>query len=243
MYVAQARGNGPGKAQAQAQADAIGLNVDEAAALMSNNDAWIRSKNFQDALFNWVDEATLRPGPHTRPARFSDPRFMLIGYLKDFPWAMQAKTLSYLVQQSRLQPGLAEQLTPWLAAAIPMMIAGSLGAYVRDLITNQGPAAALGIQPLDRYAHASRFMSDAVTRSGLLGPFELLYTFGTNYEYRGIPWLNAVSPLATLMQDMAQRGSGNVAMHKIPVIAQMARPVQNAILSRYFGYEANSEGK
>jgi hypothetical protein len=144
---------------------------------------------------------------------------------------MQARTLTYLAQQSKLQPSLASQMAPWLAAAIPMMIAGSLGAYVRDLLTNQGPAAALGVKPIDRYEHASQAMSTAITRSGLLGPFELLYTFGTNYEYRGIPWLNAVSPLATLLQDAAQRGSGRVLQEKIPIIAQMSKPVKNALLT------------
>jgi hypothetical protein len=229
-YATLAKGTGPEAAQAQAQADAIGLDVDATLALMGDNETWINSKNFQDAMYNWVDEANLRPGANTRPARMSDPRFAVIWYLKDFSWAMQARTLTYLVQQAKLQPDAMHQLIPWISAAIPMMIAGGLGAYARELLTNQGPAALFGTKPSDRYDSASTVISAMLTRSGMLGPMEILYSMGANYEHRGLPWVGAVSPIASLIQEAALTGSIPTAKRHIPGIAQLSAPNKKFVL-------------
>jgi len=155
---------------------------------------------------------------------------LLLWYLKDFSWAFQARTMSHVIQQSKLQPDMISKLTPWIAAAIPLMIAGSVGAYARDLITNQIPAAALGVKPIDRYQNSWMIASNAITRSGLLGPSELIYQFVTNYEHRGIPWISQVSPFASVLQDMAQRGSPKALLDKLPLLSVFSKPVRDSAL-------------
>jgi len=154
----------------------------------------------------------------------------MIWYLKDFSWAMQAKTLTYLLHQSNLQPDLQRQLLPWISAAIPMMIAGGLGAYARELLTNQLPSAVLGTKPMDRYDTASARISAAVTRSGMLGPMELIYNMGANYDHRGLPWIGALGPIPSLIQEAALTGSIPTAKRHIPGIAQLSQPNRKFVL-------------
>jgi hypothetical protein len=220
-----------GNPEAIAQAKVLGLDINAANTLADS--AWIQTENFQHAVYTWIEEATLRPGPDTRPARMSDPRFALIWYLKDFSWAMQARTISYVVAQSKLQPDMISKMAPWIAAAIPMMIAGSVGAYLRDLLTNQGPAALLGVTPVDRYKTSWDAVSTAITRSGLLGPSEMLFQFFSNYEHRGIPWISQVSPVASVLQDMAQRGSAKALRDKLPGLSVFSKPIRDAVLSSF----------
>jgi hypothetical protein len=196
-----------------------------------DNDTWIKTENFRTAIYRWVEEATLRPGADTRPARMSDPRFGLLWYLKDFPWAMQARTLSYVVQQSKLQPNAVAKLMPYIAASIPLMIAGAIGAYAKDLLTNQIPAAALGVTPNDTYKDSWSSAMGAIKKSGMLGIAEMPVQFFESYEHRGLPWIGAVSPVASILQDAAIRGAGRSLSDKIPIRSVFSKPVRDAIWS------------
>ena len=225
-YASQAKA---GNAQAIAQAKVLGLNIDEANT-MSDSD-WIQTDGFKNAIYTWIEEATLRPGPDTRPARFSDPRFAMLWYLKDFQWAMYARTGSYVMQQSKLQPSVARKMLPWVAAAIPMMVAGMIGSAAKDLITNIGPAAVMGVKPTDRYKSAWDVTWSAMQRSGIMGPSEMLAQTAFNLDRRGISWLGMAGPVATTLQDMATRGTGRVMQEKIPGVSMFSKPVKDAILT------------
>jgi hypothetical protein len=217
-----------GNPQAIAQAKVVGLDINLANSL--TDDQWTQTENFKHAIYTWSEEALLRPGADTRPARMSDPRFAIFWYLKDFSWAFQARTMAYTASISKLQPNLLAKMTPWIAAAVPLMIAGTLGSFIRELATNQLPARALGVNPADRYKDAWDVATAALTRSGSLGPYELVFQFFNNYEHRGLPWISQVSPFAAVLQDMATRGSGNALRDKIPGIAVFSKPVRDAIL-------------
>ena len=216
-----------GNPQAIAQAKALGLDIQ--AATTMDNDTWVQSENFQTAIYRWVEEATLRPGADTRPARMSDPRFGLLWYLKDFPWAMQARTISYVAQQSKLQPTVIAKMIPWIAASIPLMIAGAIGAYSKDLLTNQLPAAALGVQPNDTYKDSWKSVMGAIKKSGMLGIAEMPVQFMESYEHRGIPWIGTVSPVASVLQDVALRGAGKALSDKLPIRSVFSKPVRDAM--------------
>ena len=112
-------------AQAKAMASVVNLDIGE--ALKLSREDWIKTDNARQAVSTWIEEATLRPNASTRPARMSDARMGLVWFLHDFQWAMHAKTLTYVAQQSKLQPTVLAKMLPWMAAAIPMMIAGALG--------------------------------------------------------------------------------------------------------------------
>ena len=223
-YIQQARAGVP---QAQAQADSLGLDYSGNRPLDA---VWENSQEFQTAMSRWMNEATLRPGAETRPARMSDPRFGLIWYLKDFPWAMAARTLSYLMQQSNLQPTTLARMTPWISAAVPMMLAGAMGAFIKDMLVNQAPSALLGIEAKDNYEDSWNVVTGAMKKSGMLGPLEIMWQFTESYEHRGLPWIGAVSPAASLIQDAAIRGAGHSLRDKLPFLSILPKHVRDVIL-------------
>lgn len=144
---------------------------------------------------------------------------------------MQARTLSYVVQQSNLQPNAVAKLMPYIAASIPLMIAGAIGAYAKDLLTNQIPAAALGVSPADTYQDSWTTAMGAIKKSGMLGIAEMPVQFFESYERRGLPWIGAVSPVASIIQDAAIRGAGRALSDKIPIRSVFSKPVRDAIWS------------
>jgi hypothetical protein len=207
----------------QAKAMAAVLNLDTAAAVKLSREDWVKTDNARRAIAAWSEEATLRPSASTRPAFGSDARLGLLWYLKDFPWAMHAKTLTYLAQQSKLQPTVLAKTMPFVAAAIPMMIAGALGGYARDLLTNQLPSALMGIEPTDRYANSWMVMSAAATKSGLMGPYELLFQTMQDTSRRGNMFVGLGGPVASILQSWSQKGGFATAADKIPLLSVLAK--------------------
>ena len=143
---------------------------------------------------------------------------------------MQARTLTYVAQQSRLQPTVMAKMVPWLGAVIPMMIAGGIGAAAKDLIANQLPSALLGIEPKDNYESMLGASYAALKKSGLLGQFELMIQSAEELEYGGVPGLSAFGPVATKLQAMAKGGVGNTAMNSLPFISMFPKHVRDALL-------------
>jgi hypothetical protein len=221
--------------QAMQQLRTLGLTPQD--VLGKTDDDLYEDPKFRTAIDRWTNEATLRPGADTRPARLSDPRLALVAYLKDFPWAIQARTLSYVMEQSKLQPTVLAKMTPWISAAIPMMAAGAIGAFTKDFLTKElipGGLEAAGLirnvpelPETDPWQRALR----SIKKSGMLGVMEMPLQFVEGYEHRGIPWIGIVSPAAQVFQDMALRGTGRVLFDKIPGRALLPKPVRDAIVS------------
>tara|TARA_B110000503_G_C7130705_1_gene406701 strand:- start:1215 stop:2084 length:870 start_codon:yes stop_codon:yes gene_type:complete len=224
-YVTQARAGVP---QAQAQCEMVGLDYSTEAGDLGT--AWEQSPNFKMAIRRWMNEATLRPGADTRPGRLSDARLGLVGYLKDFPWAMQARTLTYVLGMSKLQPTLAAQMVPWLGAIIPMMVAGAIGAGLKDILTNQIPSSLLGIEPKDNYESSLTASYAALKKSGLLGQFELMVQSVEELEYGGVPFLGLLGPVATKLQSIAKGGLGNTVTNSAPILSMFPKPVRDGFL-------------
>lgn len=121
-----------------------------------------QATRLQEAMFRFVDSAVLRPSASQRPTWMSDPRFMLVGHLKQFTFAMHnvvLKRAQYeLEHNDNVKPSAILMLT------IPTILAADM---VKMMFTGAPP----GWGYMDYLKHA-------VERSGLLG----LGDFGTAIE-------------------------------------------------------------
>ena len=106
------------------------------------------------AMFQFVDQAVLRPSSAHRPVWMSDPRFQLVGHLKQFTFAMHNVVLKRMYREmgaGRPAPAGIMLLT------IPMMLASGLA---KSALTGSSFQNGWGIM---------EHMNYAVERSGLLG--------------------------------------------------------------------------
>lgn len=111
------------------------------------------SQKVQEAMYRFVDQAVLRPSASNRPTWMSDPRFILVGHLKQFTFAMHNVVLKRAGKE--LRDGNPK---PWatLMMAMPTILAADM---VKFMATGGGPAS---------WGFAD-YMKHMVNRSGLLG--------------------------------------------------------------------------
>lgn len=113
----------------------------------------VSSREVQQAMFKMVDQSVLRPSAANRPVWMSDPRFLLVGHLKQFTFAVHNVVLKRANKQ--LENGNAK---PWLilALAAPAILAADMAKFA---LTGDMPSS-WGFFD---------YLSHAVGRSGLLG--------------------------------------------------------------------------
>ncbi|HNG00919.1 MAG TPA: hypothetical protein PLQ71_03505 [Nitrospira sp.] len=113
----------------------------------------VSSREVQQAMFKMVDQSVLRPSAANRPVWMSDPRFLLVGHLKQFTFAMHNVVLKRANKQ--LENGNAK---PWLilTLAAPAVLAADMAKFA---LTGDMPSS-WGFFD---------YLSHAVNRSGLLG--------------------------------------------------------------------------
>lgn len=111
------------------------------------------SQKIQEAMYRFVDQAVLRPSASNRPTWMSDPRFILVGHLKQFTFAMHNVMLKRAGKE--LRDGNPK---PWatLMLAMPTILAADM---VKFMATGGGPSS-WGFMD---------YMKHMVERSGLLG--------------------------------------------------------------------------
>lgn len=113
----------------------------------------VESEKVQEAMYRFVDQGVLRPSASNRPTWMSDPRFVLVGHLKQFTFAMHNVVLKRAGKE--LRDGNPK---PWatLMMAMPTILAADM---VKFMATGGGPAS---------WGFAD-YMKHMVNRSGLLG--------------------------------------------------------------------------
>ena len=228
-----ARAAAEGSQQGARQLKTLGLTVQDVVRWQAARDTQnlVAHPKIATAIDRWINEATLRPRPATRPVFGSDVRFGLIWYLKDFPWTMAATTYSVILQQARLATTRLGYLIPWFAAAIPLIAVGMLADFLKNLLFAKTPAALAGVELKDHDTTAWEATLSAVKRAGVLGPWEMFLQFLENYQHMGLPWMGLISPVAGILQDAAIRGTGQVLKDRTPGIAILPHPVRDAFWS------------
>ncbi len=113
----------------------------------------VSNPKVQQAMFQFVDQAVLRPSAANRPVWMSDPRFLLVAHLKQFTFAMHNVVLKRANRE--LQNGNPK---PWgiLMLAMPVILAADMAKFA---LTGTAPST-WGFKD---------YVLHAVERSGLLG--------------------------------------------------------------------------
>lgn len=113
----------------------------------------VSSPKVQQAMFQFVDQAVLRPSAANRPVWMSDPRFLLVAHLKQFTFAMHNVVLKRANRELQ-----NDNPKPWgaLMLAMPVILAADMAKFA---LTGTGPNT-WGFKD---------YLVHAVERSGLLG--------------------------------------------------------------------------
>ena len=132
---------------------ALGVKPDK------NNNVTLRERldvsnpKVQQAMFQFVDQAVLRPSAANRPVWMSDPRFLLVAHLKQFTFAMHTVILKRANRELQ-----NDNPKPWgiLMLAVPVILAADMAKFA---LTGTAPST-WGFKD---------YLVHAVERSGLLG--------------------------------------------------------------------------
>jgi hypothetical protein len=113
----------------------------------------------RNAIFRWVDGATVRPNAALRPVWASDPHYALFFHMKQFTYAFHKVILERMISEAK--HGNYDPAFVALAAFVPVMIAADT---VRGFIGNGGDEP-----PWMRNADGGDILMRGVERAGLLG--------------------------------------------------------------------------
>lgn len=164
------------KGNAEALAE---LGLTPADIVLQSNRLDVSSPKVQQAMFQFVDQAVLRPSAANRPVWMSDPRFLLVAHLKQFTFAMHNVVLK------RANRELAnDNPKPWaiLALAMPVILAADMAKYA---LTGTGSMANWGF---------TKSLGHAIERSGLLGISDFGVQFAGGVEVGKMPGEGLLGP-------------------------------------------------
>lgn len=119
----------------------------------------IDDPKIRDAIFRWVDGATVRPNAALRPVWASDPHYALLFHMKQFTYAFHKVILERMITEAK--HGNFDPAYVGLAAYVPVMIAADV---VRGFVGNGGDEP-----PWMRNADAGDIVMRGIERAGLLG--------------------------------------------------------------------------
>lgn len=113
----------------------------------------VSSPKVQQAMFQFVDQAVLRPSAANRPVWVSDPRFLLVAHLKQFTFAIHNVILKRANRELQ-----NDNPKPWgiLMLAMPVILAADMAKFA---LTGTAPST----------WSFKDYLVHAVERSGLLG--------------------------------------------------------------------------
>jgi hypothetical protein len=113
----------------------------------------VSNPKVQQAMFQFVDQAVLRPSAANRPAWMSDPRFLLVAHLKQFTFAMHNVVLKRANRELQ-----NDNPKPWgiLMMAMPVTLAADMAKFA---LTGSAPST-WGFKD---------YLVHTIERSGLLG--------------------------------------------------------------------------
>lgn len=113
----------------------------------------VSNPKVQQAMFQFVDQAVLRPSAANRPVWMSDPRFLLVAHLKQFTFAMHNVVLKRANRELQ-----NDNPKPWgvLMLAMPVILAADMAKFA---LTGTTPST-WGFKD---------YLVHAVERAGLLG--------------------------------------------------------------------------
>lgn len=147
--------------------------------VVKNDKLDISGEKVQKAMYQFVDQAVLRPSASNRPVWMSDPRFILVGHLKQFTFAMHNVVLKRAYQQAddgNFRPAMI------LALTMPTILAADMAKYVLT-----------GTPNMSNWAFMD-FVKHAVDRSGLMGIGDFATQALKDPDYGKLPGESLLGP-------------------------------------------------
>lgn len=146
----------------------------------------------QLAINRFINESVFHPDASQRPGWASDPRFMLIWYLKQFGYSIYTQLLSRLYQKTKGKKGAMQKVAVFLPllAMIPLAI---VGLEIRNLLQ-------YGLWGETPYAHkgdVADYSLEVLSRTGMLGPIQFLWDAAEAEERGRMMLASLLGPAAT----------------------------------------------
>lgn len=228
------------KDNAQAMLRDLGLSLDDAAALTddfkrynhyvdtgtTNTAEGQRAFRLHEAVNKYVDSAITRPDARARPVWGSDPRFMLLYQFKSFVFAYWEKIMKPILAESYRRYGAIEgsRLSKAAAAAAPLAVfvlptfaLSALGLWLRQILQYEvwGDEAPAKQMELPEYTY------EVIKRGGILGPFELGFTFVENNAEGRSGVTQLMGPTASHLELLLKGDTGKSLGASVPVFSQI----------------------
>ena len=233
---------------AQAMLHDLGISTSDAAALHDDYKRYNyyvdsgdttsaeaqRAFRLHEAVNKYVDSAITRPDARARPVWGSDPRFMLLYQFKSFIFAYWEKIMKPVLAESgrRFNATNGSRVAKAAAAAAPLAVfvlptvaLSALGLWLRQLLQYEvwGDEAPAKQMELPEYTY------EVIKRGGILGPFELGFSFvENNAEGRsGVTQLMGptASHLELLLKGDTEKsiGASTPVFSQIPALRELAK--------------------
>ena len=226
---------------AQKMLDDLGVSVDDVKAMQSagfkhyNEHVDAGTADTKDgeqalrihtAITRYVNESITRPDARARPVWGSDPRFALIYQFKSFIFAYWEKIMKPVLRDSieRFNTRQGSQLDKTIAAAAPLMVfviptmaMSAAGLWLRQLLQyevwgDEAPAASM---ELPEYTY------EVLKRGGILGPFEMGFTFVENNAEGRSGVAQLLGPTVSHLEVLLQGDLNRSVARSTPVFSQI----------------------
>jgi hypothetical protein len=193
-----------------------------------------RAFRLHEAVNKYVDSAITRPDARARPVWGSDPRFMLLYQFKSFIFAYWEKIMKPVLAESgrrfRATNGstaakAAAAAAPLAVFVLPTFALSALGLWLRQLLQYEvwGDEAPAKQMELPEYTY------EVIKRGGILGPFELGFSFVENNAEGRSGVTQLMGPTAShvelLLKGDAEKsiGASVPVFSQIPALREMAK--------------------
>ena len=225
---------------AQAMLHDLGISTSDAAALHDDYKRYNyyvdsgdttsaeaqRAFRLHEAVNKYVDSAITRPDARARPVWGSDPRFMLLYQFKSFVFAYWEKIMKPVLAESGRRFHATNGSTAAKAAAaaaplavfvLPTFALSALGLWLRQLLQYEvwGDEAPAKQMELPEYSY------EVIKRGGILGPFELGFSFVENNAEGRSGVTQLMGPTASHLELLLKGDTEKSIGASVPVFSQI----------------------
>lgn len=225
---------------AEAMLHDLGISLEDAAALSDDYKRYNsyvdsgdtssaeaqRAFRLHEAVNKYVDSAITRPDARARPVWGSDPRFMLLYQFKSFVFAYWEKIMKPVLAESgrRFRATSGSTVAKTAAAAAPLAVfvlptfaLSALGLWLRQLLQYEvwGDEAPAKQMELPEYTY------EVIKRGGILGPFELGFSFVENNAEGRSGVTQLMGPTASHVELLLKGDTEKSIGASVPVFSQI----------------------
>lgn len=167
----------------------------------------------------FVQESIFAPNKGLKPAFANDPRFALISHLKSFMFGFYNTIIKGLFKQLGDSKNFKEVMVVMLPL-IPLFMLGAMSMWMRDMLKYGGgtviPWRDPGGKPAYLEPTPGDYIMQVISRTGMLGPFDLVLSAMRSEEYGGSAIFGAMGPLFSTFDSMRIADGANRYLKVVP---------------------------